>query len=299
MKPSHDFVAQRALAQHCAELIPAEMPQRDLLADGAVLVRDIAAELGKEMASIAQGGELKVGCGAGDKSSTTAFINRMGLGVAHCVIGIGGGPAMMFSVKHQCVHMLTDRAYGGTGEVADGLSPELPLSADLTLRQLEAIWRDAVGRAVPSAHTLQIARRGHDLGRLDPFRGQAQCVQFELMVEQAGQETWAITVSASLGDLERFLAARAQDQANQAGPFVAADPLAQPFGDIVLEARAVLAEMSLSLARISALKVGDHIPLSIAHNVPLLIGNRAIAHGSVGMQNDCTALQINHLSSTF
>ncbi len=293
MKPNHDFVAERPLAQHCAELIQAALPQRDLLADAAELARDVAAELAKGMLSVASGDEIAITCSEVSRSNTTAFINRMGREMAHCVIAMDGGGALLFSIDHSAVHILTDRAYGGTGEVVEPLPVELPLSADLTLRQLEATWCDALGHGLPAASTFAVARRGGDLGRLDPFRGQADCVHFDLAVEQEGHAAWNIALSASIRDLECLLECHSQAGDEASALSSAVDPMAEPFGDIVLPARAVLAETSISLARASGLAVGDTIPLAIAREVPLLIGDSTVARGSVGIQDDCVALQIS------
>ncbi len=297
MKPKHDFLAERALAQHCAELIPAALPDRDLLVDTAALARDLSSALCKTMLSVASGSTIRVICSEAARCKTSAFVKGLGTSKAHCRLEMEGGAAILLSVDHGAIHALTDRAYGGTGEVAEQSSsdpaPGLPLSADLTLQQLELTWRDALGRALPAARDLTISGRGSDLVRLDPFRGQGQCVNFEFSVEQEGHRPWSITFAACPRDLEQVLECHAQMGSESAALPVSADPMAEPFGDIVLPARAVLAETTVSLARASALAIGDVIPLAIAREVPLLIGRSVIMRGSIGAQNDCVALQFS------
>ena len=291
MKPAHDFVAERALAHHCQELLPAAAPERDLAALATELGHAIARELPPYVASIASGGEIKIICGEASRTNTTAFINRLGRGAAHCVVDVAGG-ALLITLDHGAALALTDRAYGGTGEVPDPLPENLPYSADLTLRQLQGALCTGLAKAFPDSPEPAINRRGEDLGRLDPFRGKAECLHFELVVQQEEREPWTLVLAASLPDTNRLVDAAGGTAAHQLTVRGAADPLAEPFGDLPLPAAAVLAEMHLPLARISALAAGDIIPLSIARQVPLQIGGVTMAHGTIGSQDDRVALQI-------
>lgn len=292
MKPNHDFVAERTLAQHCQELLPPALPQRDLLADFAVMARDIAAELAESMAGVASGGTISISCGDPGRLNTTAFINRSDSQTAHCVIDLPGTGTMLFSVSHGTALSLTDRAYGGTGEVPDPLPAALPRSADMTLHQLEAAWCAGLGKALSTEVPPQVARRGGELGRLDPFHGQAECVQIELSVVQNDHAPWVITLSASLPELRRLVARHLQPTGQAGVVHAANDPMAAPFGEVSLRARAVLAQLSISLARASALVPGDIIPLAIARDVPLQIGGLTIGLGTIGVLDDRVALQI-------
>jgi flagellar motor switch protein FliM len=292
VKPNHDFVAERPLAQHCAELLPPAMPERDLLADCSALARDIAAELAGGMASVASGGAILVTCGEPVRMNTTAFLNRSDSQTAHCVIDQPGTGMILFSVGHGTALALTDRAYGGTGEIPEPLPVTLPISADMTLHQLEATWCAGLGRVLSTGTPPQITRRGGDLGRLDPFRGQAECVHVEISVAQDDHVPWAITLSASLPDLRRLVDRHCQSAGQAAVVHAANDPMAAPFGEVPLSARAVLAQMPISLARASALAPGDIIPLALAREVPLQIGGLTIGLGTVGALDDRVALQI-------
>lgn len=292
MKPNHDFVAERPLAQHCQELLPPALPQRDLLSDYSALARDIAAELAEGMAGVASGGTICVSCGESERLNTTAFINRSDNHTAHCVIDLPGTGTILFSVNYGAALALTDRAYGGTGEVPDPLPAALPRSADMTLRQLETTWCAGLGQVLSTDALPQVARRGGELGRLDPFRGQAECVQIELSVAQDDHAAWTITLSASLPDLRRLVGRHLQSAGQDGVVHAANDPMAAPFGEVSLRARAVLAQLPISLARASALTPGDIIPLAIAREVPLQIGGLTIGLGTIGALDDRVALQI-------
>jgi flagellar motor switch protein FliM len=66
--------------------------------------------------------------------------------------------------------------------------------------------------------------------------------------------------------------------------------------DIRLPARTVLARPNLSLADLMQLKAGDIIPVTISRSVPLIVGDRIVAHGSIGDQDGRAAFQIEKLA---
>lgn len=72
--------------------------------------------------------------------------------------------------------------------------------------------------------------------------------------------------------------------------------IARRMRDIRLPARTVLARPNLSLADLMALKVGDVIPVTIGRCLPLIVGNRIVAHGTIGEQDGRAAFQIEKLA---
>jgi flagellar motor switch protein FliM len=66
--------------------------------------------------------------------------------------------------------------------------------------------------------------------------------------------------------------------------------------DIRLPARTVLARPNLSLADLMQLKAGDIIPVTISRSLPLIVGDRIVAHGSIGDQDGRAAFQIEKLA---
>jgi flagellar motor switch protein FliM len=57
----------------------------------------------------------------------------------------------------------------------------------------------------------------------------------------------------------------------------------------------VLARPNLSLAELMQLKAGDVIPVNIARSLPLIVGDRIVAHGTIGEQEGRAAFQIEKL----
>jgi len=73
------------------------------------------------------------------------------------------------------------------------------------------------------------------------------------------------------------------------------DKVASALCEIHLPARSVLARPVMTLPELAALKVGDIIPIPPARNLPLIIGDRVFARGSLGEQNGLSAFKIEHI----
>ena len=64
--------------------------------------------------------------------------------------------------------------------------------------------------------------------------------------------------------------------------------------EVFLPVRSVLARPTMDLAQLSRLAVGDILPVAPTDNVPLIVGDRVFAHGSIGEQHGGVAFQIKH-----
>lgn len=70
------------------------------------------------------------------------------------------------------------------------------------------------------------------------------------------------------------------------------DQMAKALEHVTLPARSVLARPVLTLPQLAELKPGDIIPIPPARNLPLIIGDRIFARGSLGEQNGLAAFRI-------
>ena len=82
-----------------------------------------------------------------------------------------------------------------------------------------------------------------------------------------------------------------QKATNELDPVWAAN-LKDSVEQIYLPVRSVLGRPTMRLSELSRLSVGDILPVSPTDNVPLIIGDRVFAHGSIGEQNGGVAFQI-------
>ena len=63
-----------------------------------------------------------------------------------------------------------------------------------------------------------------------------------------------------------------------------------------LPVKTVLARPNLRISELMALKPGDVIPINIARHLPLIVGDRVYAHGTVGEQDGAAAFMIEKLA---
>lgn len=68
--------------------------------------------------------------------------------------------------------------------------------------------------------------------------------------------------------------------------------LKESFDQVYMPVRSVLARPTMDLSQLSRLAVGDILPVSPTDNVPLIVGDRVFAHGSIGEQNGGVAFKI-------
>ena len=63
---------------------------------------------------------------------------------------------------------------------------------------------------------------------------------------------------------------------------------------VYLPVRSVLARPTMQLSELSRLAVGDILPVAPTDNVPLIVGDRVFAHGSIGEQSGGVAFKIKN-----
>lgn len=71
--------------------------------------------------------------------------------------------------------------------------------------------------------------------------------------------------------------------------------LAEAASNIMFKARTVIARPELPLSRLLALAPGDSIPFTTAAHVPLIIGDRVVAMGTLGEQSGQAAFKVDRL----
>ena len=124
-----------------------------------------------------------------------------------------------------------------------------------------------------------------------------QMVVQRFMIGITRDQLWPVDLVfplAALRAVEPLMGTRLPADDDQKDPVWQAR-IARRMRDIRLPARTVLARPNLSLAELMQLKVGDVIPVTISRSLPLIVGDRVIAHGTVGEQDGRAAFQIEKL----
>ncbi|MBA4753412.1 MAG: FliM/FliN family flagellar motor switch protein [Sphingobium sp.] len=124
-----------------------------------------------------------------------------------------------------------------------------------------------------------------------------QMVVQRFMIGITRDQLWPVDLVfplAALRAVEPLMGTRLPADDDQKDP-VWQSRIARRMRDIRLPARTVLARPNLSLAELMQLKVGDVIPVTISRSLPLIVGNRIVARGSIGEQDGRAAFQIEKI----
>jgi len=285
------IVAERAAAQHCAELVRAAPGTAELTARLDAAAAKLARALTPALAPLAGGKGLAVKPRAAREVSGIEFDLLIPGLAANTLFGVGAEALpLLVSVDARAVLRMVDRTFGGRGTAPDALPAEFPGSADLMIARVEALLCEQLGAAFAPCPLVPL-RRGGALEQLEPFSGEDNLVMVEWQVIEAGGETWPLTLALPAATLGALFAACAPTA--PAGTRRPADPLARPFADLPLELAAVLVDMRMSMKTLAALAPGALLPIAVARQVPLrLADGTTLATGTVGAAEDRVALQI-------
>ena len=291
MKPERSFVADRVVAQHCPELIRsggADSAPVELLPAlgrvGAKLGRAFAAALSPLMG----GQDVAVQAGAPRELTAAALAGEIAPLAANSVFGLGGG-TLLASFDAGAVLRMIDRAFGGKGQTPAPLPAAFPASAGVVIRQLEAMV--AHGFAAATGASPEPVRRHGSFAELDVYPDGAPLAVLTLTVGEAGSEAWQILLALPLAAVAGLVAEGGPAPARAAAPRPT-NPAEEPYCDLPLTLSAVIVDMRLPMSALTQLQPGSLLPVSVARNVPVRIGDKTIAHGAIGSVDDRVAIQI-------
>ena len=293
MRPERSFVAERALAQHCPELLaPSEgeaLSGAHLAAfarAGTVMARDLAAVF----APLLGAEDLTLTAASPTEGDPVALAERIAPLAANCLLAIGGDDArMLVSLDAAPVFRIVDRTFGGKGEAPSPLPEAFAPSSEMMARRLAALVAAALGRALGLADdAVRPLRSDGALTALAPFGDTTPLALLALTVEQAGQPSWAIQLAVPLTALAALFGSKPRALRPAGAP--GAD--AQPWCDLPLTLSAVLVDMRLPVSALAGLRPDVILPVAVAREVPLRIGGTTLARGTVGTLDDRVAIQI-------
>lgn len=291
MKPERAFIAERPLAQHCPELLrassagsaPAELLPA-LGHAGAKLARVVAAALSPLI-----GGQEIVVAAAAPREVTAAALAKDIAPLAANSLMASGPATLLASFEAAAVLRMIDRAFGGKGLNPAPLPSAFPASAGVVIRQLEGLV--AQGFAAAFGAAFDPVRRSGSLVELEAFADAVELTVLTLTVTEAGADAWPIHLALPTAALAGLVGEGAQAPARAAAPR-ATNPAEEPYCDLPLTLSAVVVDMRLPMSVLTELQPGSLLPVSVARNVPLRIGDKTIAHGAIGSVDDRVAIQI-------
>lgn len=288
-------MAERALAQH-SEKLAARPPEP------AELVTALTAAAPRLEQALA--GELQMLLGEDRPTVTCAKVEKLAAQKLHKIIDQvavnfrlddAAGGQVLSSLDFTSALALTDQVFGGTGHVPAILPERLPAAANLTLTRFAAALGTAIGTALERPDPLVAGFRSDVLGKIIPAREPEQLFMLRCEVTQEGRKGWELLLVIRHDHAVRLLGeGRAASGQSAAGD--RRRPDAAPFAKMPMPLTAILAEMTMPVSRISALRAGDTIPLAISGQVPLRLADVEIARGQIGQSDGSMALRLTRIA---
>ncbi|RNJ62577.1 MAG: flagellar motor switch protein FliM [Porphyrobacter sp. IPPAS B-1204] len=303
MRMGHDFAPARGAALHCAELTTRGPRPEESAALLAAWRRDLARLLADDLSGLLSGDRLDVTISEPDRVSGADALRRIGQVAANSLLRVGAlAETALLSVDFATSIALTDRSFGGDGRTTGSVPDALPRSAALLVEEAAtmiagAITRASYGDMPPPAGAVtrgEVIVRSESAARLKPFALDADVLVFTIDIANRQGCTWRASLAVAAERMARLLpgGGRAPRARSRRTP---ANGLAAPFAAVPLPLHVVLAEFDLSLARLQTLAPGDTIPLAMGRQVPLMVGDTVLAHGSVGTADDHMAIRLTRL----
>ncbi|HCF24398.1 MULTISPECIES: FliM/FliN family flagellar motor C-terminal domain-containing protein [unclassified Novosphingobium] len=295
MNTQHSFVAERAAAQHCAELLRGGPPPAELLPALARSGERIARALAPALAPLVGAETLEIEAGQPEQSDLADLIEAIGPLAANSLLASDtGGLSLLTSIDGAGALRLVDRAFGGRGELSGPLPDRFPLSAEMLIARIE----DAVAAVLAEQlglPDLGVLRRDCRIGDLAAFPAQARLAVLRLTIGEAGRKPWNLLAALPLEHLPRLLGTGGLERAapRRTG---SADPAAAPFAEMPLPLTATLVDMRVPLSALVALEPGMVLPVAVARAVPIAIGGAVLARGTIGSNDDRVAVKLTQIA---
>jgi len=302
MNLAQTFVPQRPLARHCPELTERGPRPEERAQYLATWCRDVASEIAQDMGELLCGAKLNGQIHEPEMVRGQAVFERIGSIAANSLLRCGADDmTVLLSFSIDTAIALTDRSFGGTGEIEPDGPQTLPRSAALLIEQTARTIASAVTRVSANCEEGgDVIIRSENAARLKPFTPSTDCALLRLDLVGSDAVGWTGWIAMPAERLDSLLPGLSTPPANAkssaAGLWREADRHDEIFGAIPLDTKAVLAEFELSLTQLDRLAPGDQFPIAIAREIPLCIGARLVGTGTLGTMEDRMALKITTVS---
>lgn len=292
MRAESLFIAERPAAQHCAELLGRGVAPLDAVAAMQPLAERFVRQLSACLAPL---------CGPGLPGITPRPVRRttgadyratLPALAAHCVLVTGTPDSpLLVTLDGGAILRMIDRTFGGRGETPSPLPEALPPSALLLIARLAGLIADRLSLIMGGEGTVLAQRHGADLAELYPFAPAADLVIADYAVSEGMRAPWLFQLALPAATAANLGAGAAQARPTQ----IHHRPDREPFGSVPVSLTATIVDTRMPLSAIAGLAPGVILPVAVARQVPLRIGGRTIATGTVGSQDDRVALQLSAL----
>lgn len=207
---------------------------------------------------------------------------------------------MMIAIDPSFITNMVDAFYGGTGNGLATKSGEFTPSEQRLQKRLVAAIIDVLAKSWEETYPLQFEFAAHEINAdfANMVRSDESVVLQSFTIKPGMTRSTRIEILyplAMLQPIEDAIAARVH--AGAAGDDVDwKNRLLDALDNVSLPVRSVLARPEMTVAQLLALKPGDVIPVTLSQTVPLLVGNRRFAEGTIGEQEGRAAMMIENLN---
>jgi len=206
---------------------------------------------------------------------------------------------MLMSLEPRMVAAMVDAFFGGTIRDSGIVKREFTQTDIRLIGRLALAIGDRISAAWSEFGDFSCTPVGHatnaDGARIAGQSARMVTQRFRLTFPQNIRfEIELIYPLEGLQGLDELILQAGPDESRAADP-IWRERMGGALGDVYLPVRSVLARPTLSLPELAELKPGDIIPISAPRSLPLLIGERVFARGTLGEQNGLAAFRIEHI----
>lgn len=206
---------------------------------------------------------------------------------------------MMVAVEPAFVANMVDAFYGGTSGGSATKSGEFTPSEDRLLHRLVTGITDLLARTWGEFYPIEFRHAAHETNPAfaNMVRGDETVVVQRFSIKPGALRSTQIEILYPLSVLQPIedqLTSRVHNGA-EGDDREWRTRLAAALDNVALPVRSVLARPEMTVAQLLALKPGDVIPITLSSTVPLLVGDRRFAEGTIGEQEGRSAMMIEHI----
>jgi flagellar motor switch protein FliM len=211
---------------------------------------------------------------------------------------------MLIAVAPEYVTRLVDAFYGGTGAGASFAQSRKREFTPAEERLLSRLTDAITGAVVEIWHEIvqlepSLASRETNSGYASLVRGDESVVVQRFSIAGGGPGATTIDLVFPLSAMRAHEAQLHAKIHAEAGPIDSEFRfrMARALENVSFPVRSVIARPTLSVQELMALKVGDVIPITLSPRVPLIVGNRRLAEGTIGEQEGRAAFQVETIGT--
>ncbi|MHA7820965.1 MAG: FliM/FliN family flagellar motor switch protein [Erythrobacter sp.] len=295
---AEDFADARAVARHCAELTWRGPRPEERSENLSAWRRDLAGELAQELGQLFSGSRLLISIAEPEMITGEEVFERIGPVAVNSLLRCGSSEqTVLLSLDYATTIALTDRSFGGEGNLPEEVPAQLPRSASMLAEQFAAMTADviALSRGADAATRGDVLVRSESVTRLKPFSAEVEVALFELTLTQGAFAECKALLAVASDRLDGLLPGMSSGRTVRAKPAQPSDGTHGPVATVPLGLEAVLSEFEISLEWLEKLAPGDEIPLTMPREVPLRVGQQLLALGALGTLDNHMALRVTRL----